>query len=436
MKLSIINMSKKITYLILVLVTIFGSLKAQNTTNSPYSQFGLGDIKPMLVPQQISMGGIAVGLRKTGGYSMINVANPAAYSAINLSTMDMGASLDMRTLSKAGASEKLTNGTLGHFLVGIPVNKRSALTFGLMPFSDLGYQYRMHTLVDTFKVDHLYSGEGGLSKAHLGYGYQFGKKLSLGFNLAYIFGNLKVRQSAEFPEDPYALATRTQSDKSLGGFNFQYGVQYTFNPAAKSIITLGYSGTASSRINSSGSITNYRYRYDAVAQAESEPLDTLYYNPAAESKINLPIKQAVGISISRPDHWTVGADFTYTKWSGLTDGGTNAGLNDAYSVSLGGQYTPDITAVSNYLKLIDYSLGFRYDKTYININNMPIKQYALSFGMGLPLPANRSTFYKINLSGELGKRGSLSNGLVKENYLTIHLGFVINDRWFIKTKYD
>ena len=179
-------MSKKITYLILVLVTIFGSLKAQNTTNSPYSQFGLGDIKPMLVPQQISMGGIAVGLRKTGGYSMINVANPAAYSAINLSTMDMGASLDMRTLSKAGASEKLTNGTLGHFLVGIPVNKRSALTFGLMPFSDLGYQYRMHTLVDTFKVDHLYSGEGGLSKAHLGYGYQFGKKLSLGFNLAYI----------------------------------------------------------------------------------------------------------------------------------------------------------------------------------------------------------------------------------------------------------
>ena len=89
-----------------------------------------------------------------------------------------------------------------------------------------------------------------------------------------------------------------------------------------------------------------------------------------------------------------------------------------------------------YFKLIDYSLGFRYDKTYININNTPINQYALSFGLGLPLPANRSTFYKINLAGELGKRGSLSNGLVKENYLTIHLGFVINDKWFIKTKYD
>ena len=93
-------MRKKITYLILVLVGLFGSLKAQNTTDSPYSQFGLGDIKPMLVPQQIGMGGIAVGLRKTGGYSMINVANPAAYSVINLTTMDMGASLDMRTLSK------------------------------------------------------------------------------------------------------------------------------------------------------------------------------------------------------------------------------------------------------------------------------------------------------------------------------------------------
>ncbi|MFM6954274.1 MAG: hypothetical protein ACKOWL_04750 [Sphingobacteriaceae bacterium] len=430
-------MSRKITYVtILLVVGIFASLKAQNTTNSPYSQFGLGDIKPMLVPQQIGMGGIAVGLRKTGGYSLINVANPASYSSIGLSTMDMGASLDIRTMTKGNASQKITNGTLGHFLVGIPVNKRSALTFGLMPFSDLGYQYRMHTLVDTFKVDHLYSGEGGLSKAHLGYGYQFGKKLSLGFNLSYIFGNLKVRQSAEFPDDPYALATRTQSDKSLGGLNLQYGLQYTLNPAAKSIVTLGYSGTANSRIKSSGSITSYRYRFDAVMQAESEPLDTIYYNPAAESNIHLPQKHAIGITICRPDHWAVGADFSYTKWSALTDGGTNAGLKDAYSMSLGGQYTPDITSVSNYFKLIDYNLGFRYDKTYININNTQINQYALCFGLGLPLPANRSTFYKINLAGELGKRGSLKNGLIKENYLTMHLGFVINDRWFIKTKYD
>lgn len=430
-------MTRKITYLVLLLALVSSSgLRAQNTTNSPYSQFGVGDMKPFLTPQQIGMGGIAMGLRKTGGYNNINIANPASYSAISLTTMDMAATYDIRTLNKANASEKVVNGTLGHFLVAVPTTRRSALSFGLMPYSDLGYQYRMSTVVDTFDVDHLYSGEGGLSKAHIGYGYRISNKLSMGFNVAYIFGNLKVRQSTEFPDDPYALATRTQTDKSLGGLNFQYGLQYVFNPKAKNVVTVGYSASSTSKVNTDGSITSYRYRYDSFNQAESEPLDTISYNPSAKSKLSLPQTHALGISIHQLNKWVFGADVSYTKWSKFTDGGVNAGLKDAYSFAIGGQYTPDITSVSNYLKLVDYSLGLKYDKTHININNTQINQYALCFGLGLPLPANRSTFYKINVAGEWGTRGTLNNGLIKEKYLTLHLGFTINDQWFIKPKYD
>lgn len=430
-------MTKKIIYLVLFLALASVSfVRAQNTTNSPYSQFGVGDIKPLLTPQQVGMGGIAIGLRKPGGYNNINTANPASYSSITLTAMDIAGTLDMRRLTKSSASEKVVNGTLGHFLVAVPTTKRSALSFGLMPFSDLGYQYRMSTVVDTFNVDHLYSGEGGLSKAHLGYGYRFGDKLSVGFNVSYIFGNLKVRQSTQFPDDSYALATRTQTDKNLGGVNFQYGIQYVVNPKAKNVLTFGYAASSSTKVNASGSITSYRYRYDSFNLAESEPLDTILYNPSAKSKLSLPQTHALGFSIHQLNKWVLGADFSYTKWSKFTDGNSNAGLKDAYSVALGGQYTPDATSVSNYLKLVDYSLGFKYDQTYININNTQINQYALCFGLGLPLPANRSTFYKINVAAEWGKRGTLKNNLVRENFLTLHLGFTINDQWFIKPKYD
>ncbi len=430
-------MINKIKHILSVIILLVGvNAYAQNTTNSPYSQFGLGDIQSSLIPQFRGMGGVAMGVRQPGGYLNINPANPASYSAISLTAFDIGGKVDFRTLSKSDLSQKAVNGTLSHLLMAFPVNPKSALSFGLMPYSDLGYQYRTHTVLDGEKVDHVFSGDGGLAKAYLGYGYKLNKHLSLGVNAAYIFGNLKVKQSAEFVEDPYALSSRTQNEKSIGGLNLQYGVQYMVNPEAKTRLTIGYSGTASSKLKSTGSVTSFRYRYDALNKTESEPIDTIYYNPSAESRLRIPQTHTLGFALDRANNWMVGADFTYTQWSKFSDGSTNTDLQDSYGVAIGGQFTPDITSVSNYLKLIEYSLGLKYDKTYIKVTNQDIKQYALTAGLGFPLPSNRYTFYKINCSAELGKRGTLENNLVKETYLNIHLGFTLNDKWFIKPKYD
>ncbi|MFM6976643.1 MAG: outer membrane protein transport protein [Sphingobacteriaceae bacterium] len=430
-------MINKLKYILsIIALFVSANVLGQNTTNSPYSQFGLGDIKTIAIPQTLGMGGITMGIRKPGGYSNINVANPASYSAINLSTFDIGAGMDFRKLSKATVSEKTTNGTLSHLLFGIPVSTKSAISFGLMPFSDLGYQYRTQITINSTKIDHLYSGDGGLAKAHLGYGYKLSDRLSLGLNLSYIFGNLKINQSTEFPEDPTALSSRTQNEKNIGGLNYQYGVQYIVNPSAKRKLIIGYSGSFASNIKTSGSVTTYHYTVNTLTEYESAPLDTTYYNANAQSKIKLPQTHTIGFAFENTNKWVLGADFTYTQWSKFAESGSNAGLKNSYGLALGGQFTPDATAVSNYLKLIDYSLGLRYNKTYININDHNINQYALCFGLGLPLPGNRTAFYKINFSAEVGKRGTLSDNLVRENYLNLHLGFTLNDRWFIKPKYD
>lgn len=81
-------------------------------------------------------------------------------------------------------------------------------------------------------------------------------------------------------------------------------------------------------------------------------------------------------------------------------------------------------------------MGVKYDKTYVKIGNNDINQIAFTIGAGLPLKSNRSTFYRVNLAAELGQRGTLENNLIRERYVNVTLGFTMNDRWFIKPKFD
>jgi hypothetical protein len=126
---------------------------AQITSSSPYSQFGLGDLKGSFLPQNRGMAGLSQGVRKPGLYDNINLANPASYSTLQLTTFDVGASMDIRQLSKTGITgKKQFNSTLSHLTFGVPLNRFSAVSFGLLPYTDLGYKFSNSGLVDTNKV--------------------------------------------------------------------------------------------------------------------------------------------------------------------------------------------------------------------------------------------------------------------------------------------
>src|SRR3546814_10259350 len=66
----------------------FGAI-AQTSTSSPYSKFGLGELRGDHLPQLRGIGGISAGIRNLGSYFDINVGNPASYSAIHLTTFDI-----------------------------------------------------------------------------------------------------------------------------------------------------------------------------------------------------------------------------------------------------------------------------------------------------------------------------------------------------------
>ncbi|MES2828380.1 MAG: hypothetical protein V4687_09505 [Bacteroidota bacterium] len=442
MKLLHLNMYKKIKYIAAALVLLTSiSVNAQVTSQSPYSAYGLGNFKGSLLPQYRAMGGISTGVFKPAGDNNINIQNPATFSGINLATADIAITGSFTQLKQGSANEKSFNATLSHIALAFPIVKgKTGLSFGLHPYTELGYKFNTTGKIDTNTVNYPHSGEGGLNKAYMGLGHQFGDYFRIGANVEYLFGNLLETVSTELESVP-SLNSRVQNKNSIGGVSFSYGAQYEIPLSTRSRITLGYSGSSSSTINSKKSFVVTQYLNNAAGE-EQNALDTVAFIENNSAKLKLPLIHNFGVSIQRDDKWMVGADFRVGKWSGYSLDGATANqqnLQDSWGASLGGQITPDATSVGNYFKRVDYRFGVRYDKTYIRLaNGDDIKQMGVSFGLGLPLAPNvlRTSFYKMNLTAELGKMGSLDNGSIQEKYFKIHLGFTLNDSWFRRYRLD
>ncbi len=415
------------------------------TTSSPYSKYGLGIIDPLLLPQNVAMGGIGVATNQINGYNNVNPLNPASYSALHYTVIDAGLYANFVSLSKTGVPDQSnSNFRFSHLTFGMPVSHNSGLSFGLLPYSELGYQYKQSisrgfgslSPADTNAVNSIYSGEGGLSKFYIGYGINVTKNLALGFNASYIFGNLKQYSSTEFPDLYGSFNTRQESKNTIGGLNYDLGAQYTVHFSDDRHLVFGYSGSAGTKLNSQTSFVVSQYTKDFSTDDENQAVDTTINRQNAKGKIQLPLINRFGVSYQLDRKFLVGADYTMGNWSKLSINGVNQGLQNSQSLNVGGQFNPNSNSLHSYWALVDYRLGAHFDKTYVTINNHSINQYGVTFGLGMPLALNGTSFYKVNFAADLGKRGTLSNALVKETYLNIHLSFTLNDKWFTKYKFD
>src|SRR3546814_4352854 len=75
-------------------------------------------------------------------------------------------------MSRENTKQTTSNFALDHINFAIPVSQKSAFSFGILPYSSVGYRYSVPGSLDTISVNNAYSGEGGISKAYLGYGIQ------------------------------------------------------------------------------------------------------------------------------------------------------------------------------------------------------------------------------------------------------------------------
>ena len=95
-------------------------------------------------------------------------------------------------------------------------------------------------------------------------------------------------------------------------------------------------------------------------------------------------------------------------------------------------YIPNYNSFTSFFSRIVYRAGIRVEKSGLNIQNQSINEFGINFGLGIPVQG----FQNLNLGFEVGKRGTTNNGLVQEDFFSVRLGLSLNDKWFVRNKYN
>lgn len=417
-------MIKKIVLIVTILLANFGL--AQENTSSPYSFYGIGSAKFKGTNDIINMGGISVYADSTH----FNVLNPATYSNQMLTSFQIGATTSFFKLNSASSTEKAQKTTFDYLVMGFPISKKLGVSVGILPQSSVGYRF----INDRRSIDGMYRkymGKGGVNKVYFGSGYKINSKFSVGLDLQYLFGSIDTE--TQVFKDGVFYGSREVNESGISGVAFNAGLTYNtkLNNKLNFISSLTYSPEA--KLNSNN------VRNVAIITLDSNnsavPVTNNTEKEVADTKLNIPSKLAIGAGLGNRK-WFVGGDITFSGTGSQMnrfDNYSNVSYENATKVAFGGFFIPKFDSYNNYFQRITYRGGFKFENTGLVINNSAIKDRSMTLGFGLPISG---TFSTLNIGAEYGTRGTTSNGLVKEDYFSINLGLIFNDKWFRKTLYN
>lgn len=454
------NCNKTIFFIISFL--FIGSTYAQKGTQSPYSVFGLGELRSGKYSYFNALGGTQIANTDS---TIITQSNPASYAGIerNRPIFQVGLNGSFTQLSTETSKAKTKQFGLDQFQLGLPIGKNFGASFGLTPFSSTGYLIS-NTIFDGADTlaQKINEGKGTLSNFHIGLGYKqkLGKKsaLSFGANINYLFGESERIESFEYysyPDD--ALHTRIKSSTYFNDFKLDFGIIYEQN-LYRSSFTLA--ATVSPGTEISGSIERVAFAYSKSFYQNYSYFSTI--SDTSEFSTDLSGSAYIPLSLKLGGEYRIrpcpGSNLSYLlilkgeynqqNWSDYKTTFENS-IQDSvlanrqhYKVGL--EYTPNTISqrnnnFSSYFSKIHYRFGINYLLSEIKLENTQLKNYGISFGLGLPV-LNGNSNTNLNLGVIYNVFGTTESGLIQEGNLGLSFGISISpgiyDRWFMKRKYD
>jgi hypothetical protein len=416
---------------LLLLTFISERVQAQARISSPYSRYGVGELWQNNYSTTLSgMGSVGLAIRSD---NYLNIRNPASYSGFDSTSFlfDISGMGSYTTLKTTEISEDADYASLGYILFGTPVTKWWRASFGLIPFSNVGYSVIDEKLVpEVGNVRFIYEGDGGLNQFHIGNAFRINDNLSVGFNSSYVWGVIDRRRRITFPDSLFMVSTRIDNIDHISDIMFDVGVQY-FIPL-KNGMELGTGLVVKPGMDISTTRKYIVQNYFGGNNDIELPRDTVAYNPSQKGNLEFPMGVGGGISLQKADQFLVSMDVNWRNWKEYRSFGRNDSLQNSLSFHLGGEYTPKHNSITSYFQRLKYRLGFRYENTYLEINNRPIKEFGISFGLGFPFKRSKSM---LNFAFEFGNKGTVEDKLVQENFFKFTFGLSIYEKWFVKSKY-
>ena len=409
---------------------------------SPYSIFGIGDISKEGTAYNKSMGGTGLATRNN---RYINYLNPAAVTARD--TLSFMADFGLVQNNKMFAQGDLRSGNntfnIYDFVMTFPIWKSSAFMVGMTPYSDVGYDFssieKNPDIVGNIgNVSYDSYGTGSVYQAFVGAGATFWRRLSVGAELIYYFGNIDKTTDMIYSDSSFR-SLNSGNEISVNGVTGKFGFQYEQKLGDKLSMIVGATYKMGTAMN--GYSTSFKYAN------QSTITDTLNYSVDTLSKLGMRFADEIGLGISFKggDKWS--AEFNYLKsdW-------TNTGIDKAPGFSVigntvfsaavsesyraGFELTPNRNDIRNYFRRCSYRAGLYYDNSYYKMNGNTVTSMGLTFGVTLPIENDYRKYNGISLGVDIGQKSSVRNNMIRERYVMFVIGFNIHDIWFIKNQYN
>ena len=443
--------------LIAVFILISSVVHSQSYTFNPYSSRGVGELDPSY---HGAFGGLGQVTSVFSDSTQLNFYNASSYSFLGKGQPIFSIGLSARSVQLEEADFKSAKTLLGinNFSLGMSFGKRFGFAFGIRPYSSTGYESKWFASESSTKdtVYYTASGNGSVNQSFIGVSSfllnKNGHTLSVGGQFNYLFGQLFNMRSNTL-NNAFNGGLLLNSLK-VNGVNFDAGITYKYEISKKHIVTLASNYTFSTRLKYE------RSEVTAIATDVTDQLqyDTLtsdftsgnFYNPSiftAGFKYDFFNFNNVNTTSNRVYHIQLLADVKITQWNSTVTSLPSSGLNPSNVVSFhtGVQFTPhydvlDRSKTVSFISKIKYRVGGFYSSTpWVSNNSKIYTNYALTFGLGIPVLAQRS-LSSLNISYVLGTRTTSSSSELVERYGTFQFGVVIcpsfYDRWFKKGKID
>ena len=432
---------KKIIFAAFLLATTL-PIFAQSSTNSPYSQYGLGLISDQSNGAGRGMNGLGIAFHES---NLINALNPASYAKVDSMTFifDVGMSGQITNIEENGSKINANNGAIDYIIAGFRMAKHLGASFGLLPFSNIGYKYSNtgyvtgDPLVSPTKYVNTYSGEGGIHQGYLGLGWEPIKGISFGANFSYLWGSYTRSINNNYSDADINTITKYYT-ADVSSYKIDLGVQLTGRLGKKDEVTLGATYTFNNKLGADP-------EYMVISRnSQTSVSDTAKL--VVDNGLEMPMKIGAGLMWNHAGKLKVGVDYELQKWgdvefpeySVVNDQPqyalTKGLFKDRSKYTFGGEYCKNALG-RRFTDRIRYRAGVSYTTPYLKINGADgPKEIGVSAGFGIPIVNQWNNRSILNISAQWTQQSA--TGMIKENTFRINVGITFNERWFAKWKVE
>ncbi|WP_332912713.1 hypothetical protein [Algoriphagus boritolerans] len=406
-------------------------MSAQNSA-STYSALGIGEFNYSGLTQNQGMGGM--GISYGTGWQANNV-NPAITTRNTI--FNFQAALNYKRLNVDNGTENslVDGGGLSYLALSFPIKSGKFTSgMGLGQVTSVNYRLRVESTVDNsdLRANSFLRGDGGISEAYVNFGYLLAKNLSIGFHGSYLFGST-IRSNQLIITDTEGVEVGSPSEYyerlTVSDVAYKLGLHYMIKTSEKSNIHIGAIYQKFGDIKGTGFA-----KLAEIGEASDPDSDGDLIANDVSGSVYIPNRFGFGLTFERMNKYAIGVEGQFQDFTTYRNFfGDPLDLQATKKLALGFQFVPDYMSFDNLFQRSTFRVGLEWLQTPYYLNQTNINDLGLNLGTSVYL----NQLSMINLALKVGQRGTLEQGLIRENYVNFTLGFSLNDNsWFYKRVFE